>query len=1046
MSVIDEVRSERQVLAHALKHHPGLRKIVVEELYPESAHFIYELLQNAEDARDAAGHGASVASFTLGDQGLVFEHDGRPFDKDDIRAITNIGEGTKAEDEGKIGKFGIGFKSVFAYTETPHIWSPTYSFKIEELVLPHELDATVKLDGKTRFEFPFDNPKKPASIAFTEIRDGLNGLDEITLMFLSHLESVRWRVGDKVSGELLRHRHSDHHYEVLKLSGSKMTSRHFLKFDQPVRELETQRVAVAFALELSASGTSFDPARPLASQFRIVAAEPAHVAVFFPADRETSGLRFHLHAPFATELSRASIKDVDANLPLFRQCAELAASALHEIRNLGLLTGEFLNVLPNGQDRLPARYVCVRSAIVEAMNREPLTPTYDREHAPAKRLLQSKPALKEILNANDLETLIGDRSQATRWVMAASQRNSNADRFLAQLRIETWDVADFVNLVMEKAAPKYIWMKWTKNETDPRFLAWLVAKPAKWHQGFYAMLYRELQTDGTLRRLKTARIVRLADGNYGSGESCYFPGHSLETDEVLPRVDAAVYSSGRGGQQREQARGFLEAIGVRAVGEAEQIEAILKTRYRAEARTVDDKTCRSDLRRFFALVEESPSTAAMFGEFRIFEDDEKRWRVPRDLYLDSPYLDTGLTAYYDSFGNEAECCALSGRYARMGLSKKRFVAFARAVGLRSRLEIRECTVSEHRDRDQLMEDVARYGARESHLRISQDWNIPRLDDVLAAPSIEKAKLIWDTMRNAWIGCLAARYRPNKKYEPKIAPSSLCYLLVFANWVPQEGGVFVTPARASRDLLPEGFAFDSSWPWLKTLRFGVDEVTRVGNERLLRGLANSLGFDGKEGLQRARRFASLSPDQQERILTDCERTAPLPSRDPANKERRRERVSEGAQNAAERITEERRRSVVIDRDGVKEEAGEYLRDQYTNDDGDVICQICKKAMPFKLDDGSDYFERVEFIRNLKRRHHQNYLALCPTHSAMFLYANGSRDSLMLDFSAMSGRELPVTLARAEVTIYFTGTHIADLRVVIESERDANDTHVAPEMPT
>jgi len=46
MNFIDEVRGEREDLARVLKKHLGIRKIV-EELYPDNAHFIYELLQNA---------------------------------------------------------------------------------------------------------------------------------------------------------------------------------------------------------------------------------------------------------------------------------------------------------------------------------------------------------------------------------------------------------------------------------------------------------------------------------------------------------------------------------------------------------------------------------------------------------------------------------------------------------------------------------------------------------------------------------------------------------------------------------------------------------------------------------------------------------------------------------------------------------------------------------------------------------------------------------------------------------------------------------------
>ena len=48
MSVIERVRADREDLARVLTKYAGIRRIV-EDLYPDTAHFIYELLQNAED-------------------------------------------------------------------------------------------------------------------------------------------------------------------------------------------------------------------------------------------------------------------------------------------------------------------------------------------------------------------------------------------------------------------------------------------------------------------------------------------------------------------------------------------------------------------------------------------------------------------------------------------------------------------------------------------------------------------------------------------------------------------------------------------------------------------------------------------------------------------------------------------------------------------------------------------------------------------------------------------------------------------------------------
>ena len=67
-----------------------------------------------------------------------------------------------------------------------------------------------------------------------------------------------------------------------------------------------------------------------------------------------------------------------------------------------------------------------------------------------------------------------------------------------------------------------------------------------------------------------------------------------------------------------------------------------------------------------------------------------------------------------------------------------------------------------------------------------------------------------------------------------------------------------------------------------------------------------------------------------------------------------------------------------------------------------------------------------------RHDQNYLALCPNHAAMFMHANNSKDEMKDTFLSLDGTELELTLADRPVTIYFTDTHIEDLKVVIQVE--------------
>jgi hypothetical protein len=121
------------------KSYRGIWNSVIEK-YPETAHFIYELLQNADDAE------ATEVYIIVNKHEMIFKHNGKKhFDVTtedavpvgDINSITGIGDSSKIETENKIGKFGVGFKAVFQYTDAPEIYDDYFKFKIENLLFPH---------------------------------------------------------------------------------------------------------------------------------------------------------------------------------------------------------------------------------------------------------------------------------------------------------------------------------------------------------------------------------------------------------------------------------------------------------------------------------------------------------------------------------------------------------------------------------------------------------------------------------------------------------------------------------------------------------------------------------------------------------------------------------------------------------------------------------------------------------------------------------------------------------------------------------------------
>ena len=173
----------------------GLWKTVVDK-YPETAHFVYELLQNADDAE------ASMVEMILSRNELLFKHNGRKhFDissKDakkqgDINAITGIGNSTKEDASNKIGKFGVGFKAVFQYTNTPEIYDDVFKFKIEKYIIPVllEEDHAFRQKGETLFVFPFKEPQK----AYEDIVDRIENLNN-PILFLTHLSEIKITIDD----------------------------------------------------------------------------------------------------------------------------------------------------------------------------------------------------------------------------------------------------------------------------------------------------------------------------------------------------------------------------------------------------------------------------------------------------------------------------------------------------------------------------------------------------------------------------------------------------------------------------------------------------------------------------------------------------------------------------------------------------------------------------------------------------------------------------------------------------------------------------------
>ncbi len=94
-------------------------------MYSSKQRMIFELLQNADDS--PAGEEIKFhIDFFNGN--LLIMHNGLPFNKDDVLAITSAAQSTKKRDKKKTGYKGIGFKSVFTDSQKVLIKSGGFLF------------------------------------------------------------------------------------------------------------------------------------------------------------------------------------------------------------------------------------------------------------------------------------------------------------------------------------------------------------------------------------------------------------------------------------------------------------------------------------------------------------------------------------------------------------------------------------------------------------------------------------------------------------------------------------------------------------------------------------------------------------------------------------------------------------------------------------------------------------------------------------------------------------------------------------------------------
>ncbi len=1026
---LEELRQKRLKWIEANRENnfeEGIKRLLT-DLYPDNAHFIYELLQNAEDPR------ASIVRFTLTGDAVAFEHDGeRLFDLGDVESITSIGASTKRDDPTSIGKFGVGFKAVFAYTHTPEIHSGEFHFRIRDLVLP-ETNGVNKPnmgDRETRFTFPFDHPTKRPAQATAEVERALRALGDNTLLFLTHIRTIEYLLPDGSLGSLERVDHEGGRIEIrARHPGGKDTVSHWLRFQKDVEVIDedgktkTCRIAIAYSLVEEEDSRKRHPG------WKIVPLDHGQVSIYFPAEKEASNLRFHIHAPFASTVARDSVRDCEANRQLRDRIAELVVESLADIRDRGMLTMSFLAVLPNQMDNLSSFYEPIREAVVRAFRDEPLTPTRSGTHAPATVLYRGPARISEVLNDDDLSLLTNYKPAL--WAANPPQQNQREDRFLDSLKIDSWGWSELTSALS------------TLDDDDREPIEeWISQKDDAWVMRFYALLGEACDVHCESVYAEGLHVVRVGAGQGHEHvlpqEAFLLPEQKTTPPQDIRFVKPTVYSTGRSERQKKFAVSFLKHIGVRLFDAKTVIELRLG-HYDNPLDQVGDGHY-EDMKQFIAYWKRNPTDADVFRKQRFLRgvsaEGSLDWYKPAQLCLDDPYEETGIAGLSNIHGKYA---VWDGYKEKLPEShSKDFIAFVKSIGVMHDLRVERVRSDNNPHANELMQDYRRPGVKwRTNTAIDDDYSISGIDKYLAQQSVLASRLIWDALIRADRRSATARFRPNQQYPIRESKSQLVCHLRRQAWIPDNAGVFQKPEDMTKDDLRADFPYDDRNALLTAIGFGERAKRRSEDYRVKNEAAKEIGFGSAEEAEELAKLVSetgVTPGELRSLVSQRQR-ASQPEESVPNPERRRKGVLERRDNAPTKESVTRERTIQPGARPETLEAKAYLRAKYRNPEGQLVCQCCHAEMPFKVRD-DHYFEAVQCVRSLDHHYFENRLALCPTCAAMYQHARETGDAeirrSIIEHDAsdtVSSAEITIRLAGRQFQLRFVGTHWFDLKTVL-----------------
>lgn len=582
---------------------------ILSDLYTDDSHFIYEILQNAEDAQ------ASEVKFVLYKDRLEILHNGkRAFNEQDVKSITKIAKSTKKTDVNTVGKFGLGFKSVYSVTDEPEIHSGDYDFKITEFIRPYPVaHKEVPASYTTLFVLPFKPEKKEQ--VYDKLGHKFQELELKTVLFLSNIKSICWEIAEddqnfyKKSGTYLKEDSVDKKTgfkKVTCLSDTSSMPDQWFVFSKGSKE--DTFIEIAF---------KYDPEKK-----QIVPATNTDLVVLFPTEKET-GLNFVVNGNFQTTPARDNVPpEKEHNKKLIVCVQELLKNVIPELKDKGLMDVSLMKALPTDKRQFESDKMAffrpIYDTVKDLFKTQDLIPTTEKG-------VYAKAGDLAAASSSDLTEIYTPYHK--KWLVTTVTRNNdNSDLF--------------VYLTKELNVPIITPGQFCEDYLSKEYLA---TKDDNWFKRFYAFLADDktaLWRENTNPKGKqsNAGIVRSK------------PIIRLSNDELVTPDEGAFLPTGTSDSGYQTVKqcfvddkvsyDFLLKLGLKKPNQVDALEKNVLKKY-TDNMEITDEEYLADIKRIVSVLQSPDVTdneKQRIKEYKIIKCQDGLFRKPANVYQDTPDL------------------------------------------------------------------------------------------------------------------------------------------------------------------------------------------------------------------------------------------------------------------------------------------------------------------------------------------------------------------------------------------------------------------------